>query len=120
MMQTETVGGSKGRKASARLPRKTAAKEKKIITKDLKVDSKGRVNLSSLISKHVTKVKATVGKDDNITLVPYVEVPESEWWFLKHPEIWESIQRGMKDAAEGRVKELDLSKYKHIIDSEDD
>ena len=43
-----------------------------------------------------------------IILDPQVTVPASEAWLFNNPEALASVQRGLADAAQGRVSKVDL------------
>jgi hypothetical protein len=43
-----------------------------------------------------------------IVLDPQVTIPASEIWLLNNPEALESVKRGLKDAAQGRVTKVKL------------
>ena len=54
---------------------------------------------------------------DKIVLIPLVEIPEREAWVYKNKKVLASLERGLKDASEGKVSKLDLSS---LPDDEDD
>ena len=39
---------------------------------------------------------------------PVAEIPASELWLFQNKEAIESVKRGLKDAAEGRISKLNL------------
>jgi hypothetical protein len=82
----------------------------------LRPDAKGRITLGKL-AKGVSSYHVTID-DGRIILEPHAEIPLRERWIFENKEILESLRRGLKDSAEGRVKSLgDFTKY---IDDEDE
>ncbi len=56
------------------------------------------------------KIAAVIDIEDLTRLETLVEIiPSSEAWLYKNKEALESIKRGLKDAAEGKVSKLDLN-----------
>ena len=78
--------------------------------KTLRPDSKGRIMLGSLC-KDVSGFKMSVDKHHRITLEPLVEIPAVEKWLFDNPKRLKQIQRGIKDAAEGKTVSHDFSMY---------
>lgn len=75
--------------------------------KNLKVDAKKRITLGKIISEDVTSFDAEIKENGVIILHPRVEIPAEELWLYKNKEALESVQRGLEDAAEGKLSELD-------------
>lgn len=71
------------------------------------IDGRTRVTLGDLV-KGFKRVKLYESESGEILLQPLSEIPASELWLYKNKEALESVKRGLKDAAEGRVKKLDL------------
>lgn len=70
----------------------------------LTIDSRKRISLGKLLpDKDVTLFDAKV-EDGRIILEPMRAVPEREAWLYKNPKALDSVIRGLKDSAEGRVK----------------
>jgi hypothetical protein len=74
----------------------------------VKPDTKKRVVLKGIqiqegITYHI--YKNTIGQ---IVLDPQVTIPASEIWLFKNPEALASVMRGLSDAKEGRVSDVDL------------
>ena len=70
----------------------------------LTIDSRKRIPLGKvLLDKDVTMFDAKV-EDGRIILEPMRAVPEREAWLYKNPKALNSVMRGLKDSAEGRVK----------------
>ena len=40
--------------------------------------------------------------------MPTTEIPDSEMWLYRNKEALQSVQKGLKDAAEGKISKLDL------------
>lgn len=56
------------------------------------------------------KVAAVIDMEELNRLETLVEIiPSSEMWLYKNKEALESVHRGLKDAAEGRISRLDLN-----------
>ncbi|MCH8908974.1 MAG: hypothetical protein IH840_17965 [Candidatus Heimdallarchaeota archaeon] len=81
-------------------------KFKKIDTKDL--DERSRLHLGKIKGEYL---RYSIFKSDNgdILLRPLVEVPACEAWFFKNKKAVNFAEKSLKDAAEGRVKELDTN-----------
>lgn len=78
--------------------------------KTLRPDSKGRINLGRL-SNGVSGFKMTVDKQQRIILEPLVEMPAHEKWLFDHPIVLRQLQKGIDDAAKGKVVKQDFSQY---------
>jgi len=76
----------------------------------LRPDAKGRISLGSL-SEGVSGFKVTVDKQHRIILEPLVEIPAHEKWLFNNPTALRQVQKGMEDAAQGRVVKRDFSSY---------
>jgi hypothetical protein len=56
------------------------------------------------------KIAAVIDIEDLNRLETLAEIiPSSEAWLYKNKEALESVKRGLKDAAEGKVSKLDLN-----------
>jgi len=56
------------------------------------------------------KIAAVIDIEDLTRLETLAEIiPSSEAWLYKNKEALESVKRGLKDAAEGKVSKLDLN-----------
>jgi hypothetical protein len=71
------------------------------------VDDRNRLTLGELPggSKRVRLYKNDRGE---ILLMPVVEVPASELWLYQNKEACQSVQKGLEDAARGKISKLDL------------
>lgn len=78
-----------------------------IPARNLKIDSKKRITLGKFIPDEVTSYDAEIKESGVIILRPKVEIPAEELWLFRNKEALESVQRGLKDSAEGRVSELE-------------
>lgn len=73
-----------------------------MLARIVRPDAKGRIMLGRL-AKGVSGYKITETKDHKIILDPQIEIPAREKWLYENKEALKGIQRGLKDAAEGRV-----------------
>ena len=74
-------------------------------------DAKGRVTLGAL-AKGVSSYRISAEADGRLILEPYVEIPARERWVYDNPQALASLERGIADAAAGRVKSRgSFSKY---------
>ena len=75
----------------------------------LSIDSRNRIT----IGKHIGNFKRLKVFQDargEILLVPVVEIPSTEVWLHENKKALKSVQRGIKQAKEGRITKKDLSK----------
>ena len=91
--------------------------------KIVKMDSKYRVCLKSFLLKeecdHLSSFRVSRKKDGKIVLDPLVEIPAREHWIHKKPEVLASLMRGMDDAKEGHIVDLDID-FSEFLDDEED
>ena len=73
------------------------------------VDSRKRIALGKLLKGMTTELFTAVIEDGKIILEPMKAVPEKEEWLYKNQEAIDSVNRGLKDAAEQKVKKLDVN-----------
>lgn len=74
-------------------------------------DAKGRIALGSL-AKGVSSYRIHAEKDGRLILEPYAEIPARELWLLENKKALKQVQKGMKDAASGKVSSRgDFSRY---------
>ena len=79
------------------------------IDKSVKPDTKRRVVLpADLVGEGVT-YRIYINSNGQIVLDPQVTIPASESWVFNNPDILALVQRGLSDAAEGRVSKVDLN-----------
>ena len=65
-------------------------------------DAKGRITLGNL-AKGISSYRLRQEKGGKIVLEPFTEIPLRERWVYENPEVLASIERGLKDSAEGRT-----------------
>lgn len=70
------------------------------------VDDRNRLTLGTLMAKS-QRVRVSVNDKGDILLQPVVEIPASEHWLFQNKEALESVKRGLKEAAEGKISKLD-------------
>jgi hypothetical protein len=77
------------------------------IAEGVKPDAKKRVVLPFKVKEGITYYvyENNLGQ---IVLDPHVSIPAYEAWLYKNPEALKSVMQGLKDAAEGRVRKIDL------------
>ena len=81
----------------------------KIVAENVKPDAKKRVVLpKALVEKGVT-YHIYINKFGQIVLDPQVSIPASELWLFNNPDALASVQRGLADAAQGKVSKVDLA-----------
>ncbi len=78
------------------------------IGRGIKPDTRRRVVLPSALVREDIIYHIYANSDGQIMLNPLVPIPASEAWVFQNPEILELVQRGLSDAAEGRVSKIDL------------
>ncbi len=86
------------------------------------MDSKFRICLGNFLSKeereHLSSFRAYRQEDGKIVLDPLIEIPAREHWIYKNPAALASLMKGLEDAKEGRVKELDID-FTQFLGEED-
>ena len=73
------------------------------------IDERKRLTLGELI-KDFKRVKLYKNARGELFLQPIVEIPVSELWLYKNEKAFESVQKGLKDASEGKISKLNLDK----------
>jgi len=74
----------------------------------VKPDAKKRIVLpKTLVGEGIT-YHVYSNKFGQIVLDPQVTIPASEVWLFNNPDALASVQRGLSDAAQGRVSKVDL------------
>ena len=84
------------------------------ITKTIRVDAKGRVNLG-VLPEEISGFKLTTDKSGRYILEPLSEIPTREMWLHKNPEAMASLDRGLKELGEGK-KGVKMSFVKYLKD----
>jgi len=78
------------------------------VASSVKPDTKKRVVLpKTLVGEDIT-YHIYSNKFGQIVLDPQVTIPASEVWLFNNPDALASVQRGLSDAAQGRVSKVDL------------
>jgi len=72
------------------------------------LDSRNRIPLTKVLGDCSAKTFEVHWEKDKLILIPLVEIPESELWVYKNKSVLGSLERGLDDAAKGKVKKLDL------------
>ncbi len=70
--------------------------------KIVRPDAKGRITLGRL-SKGVSGYVITETEDHKLILTPYIEIPAREKWLFENKTALKKVEKGLQDAAEGRV-----------------
>lgn len=73
-----------------------------MMQKIVRPDTKGRITLGRL-SNGVSGYVITETKDHRLILTPYIEIPAREKWLFENKEALKKVQKGLQDAAEGKV-----------------
>lgn len=72
------------------------------------LDSQNRVTLGKLLKGISTRLFDAQVVNGKIMLEPMEVIPEKEAWLYKNPKALQSVMKGLKDAKEGKIKELNL------------
>ena len=86
--------------------------------KKLNVDPRGRINVKQLTSEGVTSYRAIKQEDGSIILRPIIdiEVTPQEVWLYKNKAALKRVQKGLLDAAKGKVKKR--GSFSEYVDDE--
>jgi len=79
-----------------------------MVAESVKPDAKKRVVLPKALVKEGIRYHIYTNKFGQIVLDPQVTVPASEVWLFNNPVALASVQRGLADAAQGKVSKVDL------------
>jgi hypothetical protein len=71
------------------------------------IDDRNRLTLGEFM-KGSKRVRLYMNERGELFLQPVVEVPASEVWLFQNKQAIESVKKGLKDAAEGRISKLNL------------
>lgn len=89
----------------------TIIKEKFKSVGSSSLDSKKRITLGNKIMKEiplkhmeVDKFEIFVGEEGNILLKPMAHIHSRELWIYQNPKVLSRIQKGLRDAQEGKLK----------------
>ena len=80
----------------------------KRIADSVKPDTKKRVGLPKILVEEGITYHIYVNKFKQIVLDPQVTIPASELWLFNNPVALALVQRGLSDAAQGKVSKVDL------------
>ena len=73
------------------------------------IDDRNRLTLGNLFRGY-KRVRSYKNDRGELLLQPTVEIPASELWLFQNREALTSVQRGLKDASEGKIVKADLDK----------
>jgi len=79
-----------------------------IVAESVKPDAKKRVVLPKVLVGEGITYHIYTNKFGQIVLDPQVTIPASELWLFNNPDALASVQRGLADAAQGKVSKIDL------------
>ena len=71
------------------------------------MDERNRLTLGEIF-KGYKRIRLYKNERGEVLLQPVVEVPASELWLFQNKEALESVQRGLKEASEGKITKLNL------------
>lgn len=71
----------------------------------LPIDSRRRVNLNKLLPKENVHAVNAHTEGNKIILELMIEIPADESWIYENPKVLKSIQKGIKEAKEGKLKD---------------
>ena len=83
-------------------------KDLKRIAEGVKPDAKKRVVLPKALVREGITYHIYSNSIGQIVLDPQVTIPASEAWLFNNRDALASVQRGLSDAARGRVSKVDL------------
>ena len=72
------------------------------------IDNHKRISIANLIGNQIKTVRLYMNTQGEILLQPLVAIPPDEQWLFKNEEAFESVQNGLRDAAEGKISKLEL------------
>jgi hypothetical protein len=71
------------------------------------IDERNRLTLGELF-KGYKRIRLFRNDQGDVLLQPIVEVPVSELWLYRNKEAFKSVQKGLRDAAEGKISKLNV------------
>jgi len=86
-----------------------------MLHKIVRPDAKGRIMLGAL-AKGVSGYVLTETKDHRLILDPRVEIPASEKWLFDNKTALKKVERGLQDAAKGRLS--DKGSFAEFVDDD--
>ena len=72
------------------------------------MDTRNRLTLGEIF-KGYKRVRLFKNDRGEVLIQPVVEIPASELWLFQNKEALESVQRGLKEASEGKITKLNLN-----------
>ncbi len=69
------------------------------------IDSRNRLTVGELV-QGLKRVRVYKNKLGEILIKPVVEIPASELWLFQNKEVFESVQKGLKEMSEGKISKL--------------
>jgi len=77
------------------------------------IDERKRIAIGDAMKPEIAEAhRFQVFESDSgdVLLRPVVEIPARELWLHKNKKAMDSVQKGLKESAEGKTKKLDLKK----------
>jgi len=71
------------------------------------MDERNRLTLGEIF-KGYKRIRLYKNDRGEVLLQPVVEIPASELWLFQNKDALESVQRGLKEASEGKITKLNL------------
>lgn len=91
-------------------------------TNKIQMDDKYRICLGKFLSLEEREVlssfRVSRQEDGKIVLDPLVEISASDHWIYKNPEALASLMRGIEDAKNGNIVDLDID-FSQFLDNDD-
>ena len=76
------------------------------------MDDKCRICIGSFLSKEerelLSSFRVSRQEDGKIVLDPLIEIPAREHWIYKNPKALASLMKGIDDAKNGRIVDVDI------------
>jgi len=91
-------------------------------TNRVQMDTKYRICLGGFLSKkereQLSSFRVSRQEDGTIVLNPQVEIPAREHWIHSNPAALASLKRGIEDAKNQRIVDVDID-FSAFLDDED-
>lgn len=72
------------------------------------IDERKRLTLGNVL-EGFERVQIFKNNQGDVLLKPLVEIPASEAWLYKNKKALTSVQKGLRQAAEGKISKLDIN-----------